>query len=68
MKVVGSHLPLRDALLIKSAEFWLKLGQPVQALLELEQLPANVQEHPWARMVLQSALEEGRFQPSVSKR
>ena len=38
-------LRLGDALRVKSAELWLKLGQPVSALLELQQLPRKARGH-----------------------
>jgi hypothetical protein len=41
-------MALKDALRVKSAEYWLKLGQPVQALMELEKLPKSALNHPWA--------------------
>ena len=33
-------LPIKDALQIKAAEYWLKLGEADQALRELEALPS----------------------------
>jgi hypothetical protein len=36
-----SSLPINDALQIKAAEYWLKLGEADQALRELECLPQN---------------------------
>ena len=50
-------MKLGDALHVKSAEFWLKLGQPVQALLELQQLPQEAQQHPWFSEVFQTAFQ-----------
>ena len=41
------EIPLECALKIKSAEFWLKLGDPTQALLEIQDLPEFLQTHPW---------------------
>jgi hypothetical protein len=51
MKADGMKIDLRDALRVRSAEFWLKLGQPAPALLELEQLSRGAQSHPWASEV-----------------
>jgi hypothetical protein len=34
-------LPINDALQIKAAEYWLKLGEADQALRELEALPSR---------------------------
>jgi hypothetical protein len=41
-------LTLNQAIHVKSAEFWLKLGEPAQALMEMERLPEQAQKHPWA--------------------
>ncbi len=49
------ELNLREAVLVKSAELWLKLGQPTEALLELQQLPLLCRSHPWALKVMQKA-------------
>lgn len=46
----------RDALRVKSAEFWLKLGEPYPALLELQHLPDRIQTHPWANCVRRQAV------------
>ena len=45
-------LPLKDALRIKSAEYWLKLGEPVEASMELKHLSATTRKHPWALRVM----------------
>jgi hypothetical protein len=39
------RLPLRFALRVKSAEFWVKLGEPAQALTELTKLSKRAQGH-----------------------
>jgi len=36
---------------VRSAELWLKLGQPGEALSELHRLPARIRRHPWALRV-----------------
>jgi hypothetical protein len=41
-------LPRNDALQIKAAEYWLKLGEADQALRELEALPSKVWTSGWA--------------------
>jgi hypothetical protein len=46
-KTFRAGLRLKDALRVKSAEYWLKLGQPDQALAELAALPKSVQRFPW---------------------
>lgn len=52
------QLPLPHALRVKSAELWLKLSQPVQALLELNRLPDTARKHPWVLRVFLSALRQ----------
>ena len=44
--VAQKPLALKHALKVKSVEFWLKLGQPDQALLEIKSLPEKFQNHP----------------------
>ena len=41
-------LPIHDALQIKAAEYWLRLGEADQALRELENLPSNIWKCGWA--------------------
>ena len=41
-------LPIHDALHIKAAEYWLKLGEADQALKELEALPPRTWKYGWA--------------------
>ena len=48
----GKNLTIKDAVRVKSAEFWIKLGEPRQALSELQQLPRRLWNHPSVRMVL----------------
>ncbi len=48
MRIARRRIALKDALHVKAAEFWLKLGEPIEAFLELEQLPRRVRRHPWA--------------------
>ena len=55
MKTSQIRIPLCDALRIKSAELWLRLGQPMQALMELQQLKTRAQKHPWTRRVFRAA-------------
>jgi len=62
-----STLTLRDALFIKSAEFWLALGQPLEAIAELQKLTHCALSHPWAIRVFHSAAREyGSGQEIVS--
>jgi len=48
------RISLKNAVRLKSAEFWLKLGHPVEALVELQRLPQRTRKHPWARQVCRS--------------
>ena len=41
-------IPLEDAVQIKSAEYWLKLGEADEARRELEKLPARSWNRAWA--------------------
>jgi hypothetical protein len=52
-----SGLPLRHALRIKTAEVWLEVGRPVQALEALQALPRRIWAHPWVNRVRQNAVE-----------
>jgi hypothetical protein len=47
----AANLSLSHALRIKSAELWMQLGHPREALAELERLPAGRQAHPRALKV-----------------
>ena len=46
MKELQEKLVLRDALRVRSAEMWLRLGETAQALLELQKLPKRAQQNP----------------------
>ena len=52
--VQQSNLSFQDAIRIKSAELWFKLGQPGQAFSELQQLPRKLWTHRSVRMLLHS--------------
>ena len=57
----GRNLTIQDALQIKAAEYWLKLGEPDQALRERESLPAKIWKCGWAlktRIAAMGALRE----------
>ncbi len=56
VKARAKQMRLNHGLRIKSAEFWLKLGQPMPALLELQQLPKKAQQCEWARQVFRNAV------------
>jgi hypothetical protein len=44
-------LPLRDALAVRSAEFWLALGEPRLALREFESLTELARQNAWCQRV-----------------
>ena len=46
-QLTDSGLPLREALPVRSAEYWLQLGKPDLALQELQTLPETVRHHHW---------------------
>jgi hypothetical protein len=54
MKIAQSPISLRSAVHVKSAELWLRLGEPIQAFCELQRLPVRARKHPWAQKVFQS--------------
>ena len=45
---------LQNAVRLRSAELWLQLGQPMQALAELQRLPSRIRRHPKAMRVCRS--------------
>ena len=46
-RVTESGLPLRDAMAVRSAEFWLALGEPRVALRELDALNDLARQNTW---------------------
>jgi hypothetical protein len=58
----AGQLQLKDALSVKSAEYWLKLGQPAQALAALETLPESVRMNSWVVKVRIAAVGAARAQ------
>jgi len=54
---INDRLPLSHALRVRSAEYWLMLGGPDEALRELEVLPRSAWNHPAAVKVRVAALE-----------
>lgn len=50
-QVSASGLRLREAIPVRSAEYWLQLGEPDLALQELQTLPEPVRQHHWPRSV-----------------
>lgn len=55
MKKAAEKLELGDAIRIRTAEMWLEVGEPTEALVELQKLTRRAWRHPWAEKVLESA-------------
>lgn len=47
-------ISLQNAVRLKSAELWLQLGQPMEALSELQRVPMRIRKHPKAMRVCRS--------------
>ncbi len=45
---------MQNAVKLRSAELWLQLGQPMEALSELREVPLRVRRHPQAAPVCRS--------------
>ncbi|MEI8291665.1 MAG: hypothetical protein WCH99_19530 [Verrucomicrobiota bacterium] len=50
-ELTDDGLLLREAVPVRSAEFWLQMGYPELALEELQTLPESARRHPWTRRV-----------------
>jgi hypothetical protein len=50
-------ITLRQALRVKSAEYWMEHGQPNEALRGLEKLPQKAWNHPWVARVRVAAVK-----------
>ena len=50
-ELTDDGLLLREAIPVRSAEFWLQMGYPEMALEELQTLPESARRHPWTRRV-----------------
>jgi hypothetical protein len=63
------QLSLSQGLRVKGTEYWLKLGQPVQAMMELQRLSEAAKKHPWVVSALVAATravdETNQTQPAV---
>jgi hypothetical protein len=59
-------LPPHHALRVKQAEYWLELGEPVQALDQLRTLPASAEKNRWALKVQIAAVHATRQQSGTS--
>jgi hypothetical protein len=47
-------ISMQNAVKLRSAELWLQLGQPMEALSELREVPLRVRKHPKAAPVCRS--------------
>ena len=69
IQLFDGHMQLKDALCVKSAEYWLKLGQPAQALNVMGALPESVQRNSWVVKVRVAAVgaakKQDEFPPRV---
>ncbi|MEI8290743.1 MAG: hypothetical protein WCH99_14850 [Verrucomicrobiota bacterium] len=50
-ELTDDGLLLREAIPVRSAEYWLQMGYPEMALKELQTLPESARRHPWTRRV-----------------
>ena len=58
MKTRGpTPISLQNAVALRSAELWLQLGQPMQALSELRRVPLRIRKHPKAALVCRSVYQ-----------
>lgn len=61
MRINQIRIALDDALRVKRAELWLKLGQTMPAFLELERLPRRARRHPWAAQIYMHTCHTARL-------
>ena len=52
MRAAKTNLKKKDALRVKTAQKWLGLGKPAQALRELQRLTKRAWKHPLSEKVL----------------
>ena len=52
MKAARTNLKRKDVRRVRTAEMWLGLGKPKQALSELQRLTKRAWKHPWSEQVL----------------
>jgi hypothetical protein len=55
---VRMGLSLKDALHVKSAELWLQVGEPFQALLELQKITKKAWQEAWTYRVFDAAARQ----------
>jgi len=57
MRAAKTNLKKKDARRVHTAEIWLGLGKPRQALAELQLLTRCAWRHPWSEQVLWRAAQ-----------
>ena len=57
MRTAKTNLKTKDARRVQTAEMWLGMGKPRQALLELQRLTKRAWRHPWSEQVLWRAAQ-----------
>lgn len=57
MKAAKTDLKKKDARRVRTAEMWLGLGKPRQAVAELQRLTRRAWRHPWSEQVLWRAAQ-----------
>jgi hypothetical protein len=58
--ITHTSLRVRDALPVRSAELWLLMGNPDEALKELQTLSASALLHPWPHRVQLNAAQAAK--------
>lgn len=56
----GIPLPLEHAVRAKSAELWLRLGEPLEALSEIESVPHSFRRNAWLHKLHATATREAQ--------
>ena len=61
MKHPHKKLTLAHALHVKAAEWWVIMGDPLQALAELKKIPGSAAKNEWASSVYKCAVKALAF-------
>ena len=56
-RAAKTNLRKEDVSRVKTAEMWLGMGKPIQALGELQRLTKRAWKHPWSEQVLWRAAQ-----------
>jgi len=57
MSAAMTNLSIKDAKCVKTAEEWLRLGKPSQALMELQRLTKRAWKNPWTENIIWRAAQ-----------